>query len=65
VVPGSNDVPEIIPEMTEPASTLEGVTEVTTGTAFTRVRTVEALTPVSMSVAVIVTAASAGRVPGA
>jgi hypothetical protein len=65
VVPGSNDVPDITAETTEPASTLEGVTEVTTGMGFTKVRTVEALSPVSVSVAVIVTLVFAGRLSGA
>jgi hypothetical protein len=65
VVPGSKDVPDIIPEATEPASISEGVTEVTTGTGFIKVRTVEALTPVSMSMAVIVTFVFAGRLSGA
>jgi hypothetical protein len=55
----------MIPETTEPASMLEGVTEITTGTGFIKVRTVEALTPVSVSVAVIVTWAFAGRLSGA
>jgi hypothetical protein len=53
------------PETTEAASTLEGVTEVTTGMGFTKVRTVEALSPVSVSVAVIVTLVFAGRLSGA